>query len=106
MSSIGGAIGVAMFLVVEEVLVTSKGGPSAITGAVGSIVKVLDHLADPSLPLIPDLTTPKSVSSPPPTKPALPGQPPTANPLQVGPPGSTGPVRDYNPSQVAPGGKA
>jgi len=100
-SALGGAAGIALALVAEEVIVTSKGGPTAIAGAFGSATKFLDRLADPTVPAIPDLTTATTNPNPQPTKPGLPGQPATTNPIE----GSPGlPVRDYNPSSLVPQG--
>lgn len=113
MSVLGGVAGTALALVAEEVLVTSRGGPSAITGIFGSAVSILDHVADPTRPGIPDLTKP-TTAAPKPTTPALPGQTPTTNPLEAPPISTTnpyglpspGPVRDYNPTSLVPKGSS
>jgi hypothetical protein len=103
-SVLGGAAGIALTLIAEEVIVTAEGGPAAIAGFFGSAAKVLDHLADPTVPGIPDLTVAKASTTPATTTPGLPGRPGTSNPIEAPPAGSTAPVRDYNPSQLAPGG--
>lgn len=103
MSALGGAAGIALALIAEEVIVTSRGGPTAIAGAFGSATRLLDRFADPTVPGIPDLTLKSNAAMPPITTPALPGQAPTANPVQ-GRPGL--PVRDYNPSQLVPQGSS
>jgi len=76
------AVGVGA-LIAEELLVTSKGGAGAISGAAGIVARVIDRLGDPSLPLIADRTTPSSSKSSPAPK-ASSGTTPT------GPTGQTG----------------
>lgn len=66
MSALGGAVGVALALIVEEVILTNKGGPSAVSGIFGTIGGVVTSIANPDVPAIPDLSAKKN--SKPPTK--------------------------------------
>jgi len=59
-SAVGGAVGVALALVLEEVLLANKSAPSAVTGIFGTISKVVASVADPNVPGIPDLKQPAS----------------------------------------------
>lgn len=86
-------------LIVEEVLVTSRGGPALLTGVAGSIATIIDHFADPSLPAIPNPagyggttggTVPPTTTLPPAT--SQPSQPPPGTPV----------VRPAAPGTVAP----
>jgi hypothetical protein len=75
MSALTGALAVGLGLVAEEVLVTSRGGSGAVSGAFGTVAKVIDHLADPSVPAIPDLADRKPKPKPTPNVPTgAPGQ--------------------------------
>jgi hypothetical protein len=72
MSAFTGALAVALALVGEEVLVTSRGGSSAVSGAFGTVAKAVDHLADPSVPAIPNLADKKTPTPSPKPKPLSP----------------------------------
>lgn len=96
MSALGGGVGIALALVAEEVIVTLRGGPTAIAGAAGSLAKFVDRLADPTVAGIPDLTTPNTTTpstSPKATAPT-PANPNPTNPITAPPRGSTAPVGD------------
>lgn len=60
MSALGGAIGVGLALVVEQILLGNKNSPAAVTGIFGTVTKVVAAAADPGVPGIPDLRKPKS----------------------------------------------
>jgi hypothetical protein len=60
MSALTGALAVGLALTAEEVLVTSRGGTSAISGAFGLAARAVDHIADPSVPAIPNLADKKA----------------------------------------------
>ncbi len=60
MSALTGALTIALALTAEEVLVSSAGGTSAITGAFGLVSRGIARLADPTVALIPDLADKKS----------------------------------------------
>ena len=52
MSAVIGVLTGVGLLIIEEVLVTSKGGPAAVTGVLSTLVNAIDHFADPTLPAI------------------------------------------------------
>lgn len=54
MSAVRGAVVGVGLLIAEEVLVTSRGGPAAVNGVIGTLVKAIDRFADPTIPAIPD----------------------------------------------------
>jgi hypothetical protein len=63
MSTLTGALAVGLALTAEEVIVTSKGGPSAVSGAFGLLARAVDRIADPGVPAIPNLADKKSTGS-------------------------------------------
>lgn len=56
MSALTGALVGAGALVLEEVLVTSSGGTTAVTGIFGEITKVVEKISNPAIAAIPDRT--------------------------------------------------
>jgi len=54
MSGWAGALGVAVALIAEDILVGTKGGPSAVTGVFSGTAKVINDIADPNVPAIPN----------------------------------------------------
>jgi hypothetical protein len=54
MSALATGLGVALALIAEEIIVTSKGGPSEIAGAFGTFTRFIDDVANPNVPAIPN----------------------------------------------------
>lgn len=60
MSVTGGAIGVALLLIAEEVVLGNKRGPSAVSGIFGTVSGAVAAIASPDVPGIPNLTVKKA----------------------------------------------
>lgn len=54
MGAWGGAIGIGIALIAEEILVTSKGGASRVEGAFGTLTRFIDDISNPNVPGIPN----------------------------------------------------
>lgn len=63
MSAVRGALVTGLALIAEEVLVTSKGGPAAVSGAFGLLARTINRFADPTVALIPDRSGASSSTS-------------------------------------------
>jgi hypothetical protein len=44
----------AIALIAEEIIVTNKGGPTAIQGAFGTLTNFVNKVSDPNVPAIPN----------------------------------------------------
>jgi hypothetical protein len=54
MSAATGIIGAVVILTAEEILVASKGGPSAVKGAVGLLSTAISKISDPNVAAVPN----------------------------------------------------
>jgi hypothetical protein len=54
MSAVTSAAIAAIALIAEEILVTNKGGPTAIQGAFGTLTRFVNDISDPNVPAIPN----------------------------------------------------
>ena len=97
MSALGGAFAVGLALIAEEVIVTSRGGAGAIAGAFGIAAKAVQHIADPTIPAIPNLADRKA---PPPAPNYFPNAGRTSPAFTA--PGAPGP-QGYSLQNPAPG---
>lgn len=60
MSAVSGALVIAGALIAEEIVLGSKGGPSAVSGIFGGVANVVQRIADPHVPAIPNLADRKA----------------------------------------------
>jgi hypothetical protein len=54
MSAATGIIGAVVLLTAEEILVGSKGGPSAVKGVVGLLSTAISKISDPNVAAVPN----------------------------------------------------
>ena len=54
MSAIGGAVGVSIALIAEEIVVKSAGGAGAVSGIFKGLASVVSKIADPNVAAIPN----------------------------------------------------
>ena len=54
MSAATGIIGAIVILTAEEILVASKGGPSAVKGAVGLLSTAISNISSPNVAAVPN----------------------------------------------------
>ena len=54
MSAAAGAIGIGLALIAEDILIGTKNGPAATSGILGGIAKVVNDIANPNVPAIPN----------------------------------------------------
>jgi len=59
MSAIGGAVGVGMALILEEVVLTNNGAPKRVSGMFGTVTKAVSALASSNVAGIPNLAAKK-----------------------------------------------
>lgn len=91
MSATGGLVAGFLGLTALEAVLSTQGSAGRVSGLLGTAATVFEHLADPTIPAIPNLaakTTTGATSSPS----SAPLVPPSVNPAVTPTPGNTSPL--------------